>query len=485
MPSTVLPEDGSPLYHRVAGQIERLIAAGTLRPGDRIPSVRKLSRQLTVSVTTVLEAYRLLEDRRLVHARPQSGYYVRPAAAGPPELEKTVGEKNAVDPDLGDLVLRILHEAADENLIPFGAAIPSPEFFPLARLNRILARVVRDDPWTIHSYDNAPGEPRLRQQIVRRSFEAGCTLSPDEIIITAGAQEAVHLALRAVTKPGDTVAIESPTYYGLLEALESLHLRALEVSTDPRNGICLDDLGEAIRNRKIAACVMVPTFGNPLGHCMPPESKKHLVEMLAEHGVPLIEDDVYGELSDDDRRPPACKAYDREGNVLLCSSFSKTLAPGYRIGWVAAGRHRQAVERLKFSTSIANPIPTQRAVAAFLESGGFERYLRRLRRTYRDLRDRVIGAVAEHFPEGTKVSRPAGGHVLWVEFPRGVDSLRLHEEALLAGMSIAPGPLFSTCSCYLSSIRLNCAIPWSSKLDAALLRLGALAGSHLDPTRSR
>jgi DNA-binding transcriptional MocR family regulator len=464
----------------VAHQIEGLIEAGTLRPGDRIPSVRRLSRQLSVSVTTVLEAYRLLEDRRLVRARPQSGYYVRLPPEGPPEPGKTPGEKAVVEPDLGDLVLRILREAANEDLVPLGAAIPSPEFFPLARLNRILARVVRDEPWTIHSYDAAIGDERLRQQIVRRALEAGCSLRPEEIIITAGAQEAVHLALRAVTKPGDTVAIESPTYYGLLEALESLHLKALEVSTDPRDGICLRDLEEALDRHTIAACVLVPTFGNPLGHCMTPDNKRRLVEMLAERDVPLIEDDVYGELGDDDQRPPAAKAFDGDGMVLLCSSFSKTLAPGYRIGWCAPGRYTWAVERLKFSTSVANPVPTQRAVAAFLESGGFERYLRRLRRTYHDLRERMTCAVADHFPSGTKVTRPAGGHVLWVEFPEGVDALRLHEEALQAGVSIAPGPLFSTCDCYDSCIRLNCAVPWSVEVETAMLRLGALASRHLD-----
>jgi len=479
-PLSALPQDGSPLYRRVARQIEQLIEGGTLRPGDRIPSVRRLSRQMSVSVTTVLEAYRLLEDRRLVRSRPQSGYYVRLPPEGPPQPEKTPGEKVAVEPDLGDLVLRILREASNEDLVPLGAAIPSPEFFPLARLNRILARVVREEPWTIHSYDATPGDERLRRQIVRRALEAGCSLRPEDIIITNGAQEAVHLALRAVTKPGDTVAIESPTYYGLIDALESLHLKALEVSTDPRDGICLQDLEEALDRQSIAACVLVPTFGNPLGHCMSPDNKRRLVEMLTERDVPLIEDDVYGELGDDDQRPPAAKAFDTQGSVLLCSSFSKTLAPGYRIGWVAPGRYTWAVERLKFSTSVANPVPTQRAVAAFLESGGFDRYLRRLRRTYHDLRERMTRAVADHFPEGTKVTRPGGGHVLWVEFPEGVNALRLHNDALQAGVSIAPGPLFSTCDCYDGCIRLNCAVPWSAQVETAMLRLGALAARQLE-----
>jgi DNA-binding transcriptional MocR family regulator len=274
------------------------------------------------------------------------------------------------------------------------------------------------------------------------------------------------------------VAIETPTYFGLLEALESLHLKALEIATHPRDGICLDELGEAIRNDNIAACVLVPTFGNPLGHCMPEPAKRRLVRLLAAAGIPLIEDDVYADLAFSGPRPPAAKAFDETGNVLLCSSFSKTLAPGYRIGWTAPGRYRREVERLKYSTSVATATPTQMAVASFLESGGFDRHLRRMRRTYRDLLGRMSAAVAEHFPEGTRLTRPEGGHVLWVEMPPGVDSLELHEAALDQGVSIAPGPLFSATQRYRNFLRLNCAVPWTDAVEGAVRRLGKLVAAR-------
>jgi len=474
---------GEPLYHQVADRIARLIVGGTYRAGHRVPSVRRLSGQYRVSVSTVLEAYRLLEDRGVLEARPQSGYYVR-SQERPPEPLKTTSCSEATELDVSTMVLNVLRESNRKELVPFGAAVPSPSFLPTSRLNRILAQEVRRDPNTSQSYDAVPGLPSLRIQIARRALEAGVTLTPDEIITTSGAQEAVQLCLRAVTRPGDTVAVESPTYFGLLEALESLHVKALEIATDPRTGICLDDLEEALDKEGIAAVVLVPSFGNPLGHCMPVDRRKRLAEMLRRFQVPLIEDDVYGELAFTPRRPPAVKAFDTSGDVLLCSSFSKTLAPGYRIGWAAPGRHFRRVELLKYSASVSTATPTQMAVAAFLAGGGFDRYLRRLRRTYRDLMQRLAAAIGDHFPEGTRVSRPEGGHVLWVELPSGADSLKLHAAALRHGISIAPGPLFSATGRYRNFMRLNGAVPWSERVEDAVVTLGRLVREQLGARES-
>ena len=462
------------LYQQVASRIESLIEGGTLRPGDRIPSVRKLSGQLDVSISTVLEAYRLLEDRRLVEARPQSGYYVRHRADAPPEPKKSTSLRRAVPPEPDELVLRVLRDSRDPRLVPLGAAIPSADFLPTSRLNRLLAQVAREDPHASQQYDSVNGFEELRLHIARRMIEAGCSVTPDDIITTGGTQEAVFLCLRAVTKPGDTVAIETPTYYGLLEAIESLHLRALEIATDPRDGVCLDELERALRTRSIAACAFVPNFGNPLGHRMPDDKKRRMVELLAEFEVPLVEDDIYADLCFDGERPHAAKAYDRRGLVMLCSSFSKSLAPGYRVGWAMPGRFLQRVARLKFSSSVATTTPTQMAIARYLSQGGFDRYLRRLRRTYKELTHWMTGAIAEAFPAGTRVSRPGGGHVLWVEMPESVDSIWLYEAALEDGVSIAPGPLFSATDRYRNFIRLNCAQPWTEKVARGVERLGAL-----------
>lgn len=473
LPLDAAPDE--PLYRQVARRIESMIDGGTFTPGERLPSVRKLSRQFSVSVTTVVEAYRLLEDRQRLEARPQSGHYVRTPTPRAPIPARTPSADAPETPEVSDLALRFLHAAQRPDVLPLGSAVPHPDFLPVARLNRLLVQAVRKHPSGSQSYDHVAGLESLRVQVGRRALDAGCSLSPEEIVTTSGAQAAVHLCLRAVTRPGDTVVVETPTYYGLLEALESLHLDALEVATDPRTGILLDELESVLEECLIAACVLSPNYGNPLGHCMPDENKERLVRMLSARSIPLIEDDIYGELTFDPVRPRAAKSFDRDGNVLLCSSFSKSVAPGYRIGWTSPGRFRTQVLKLKFSSSVATATPTQMALAAFLADGGFDRTLRRLRREYRDLIARTAAAVAASFPAGTRMSQPGGGHVLWVEMPPAVDAVLLHERALEHGVSIAPGILFSATGRYRNCIRLNCALPWTPALEKALATLGRCA----------
>jgi len=469
------PGAAPPLYRRVADRVAGLISGGTLEPGQRIPSVRALSRQLSVSVTTVLEAYRLLEDRGLVEARPQSGYYVRPRATPGPEPSCTASAEGPATPEVCDLVLEVLRQVGRPGLVPLGSAAPSPAFLPVERINRTLARVVRMRPDASHAYDSVSGNRELRLQIARRMLEAGCSAAPEDVITTCGAQQALSLSLRAVARPGDTVAVESPTYHGLLQAIEWQNLRAIEIATDPRHGIDLDELAGALQRQPVAAVVVAASYGNPLGHNMPLERRQRLVEMLAAARVPLIEDDVYGELPHEGPRLPACKSFDRDGGVLLCSSFSKTLAPGYRVGWTVPGRYHDAVERAKFAAGIANPTPTQLALAQFVADGGLDRHLRRLRRTYRDLRIRMSCAIQQWFPEGTRITRPGGGHVLWVELDPRVDSVALYRRAIAAGISILPGPLFSPSGRYGNFIRLNFAVPWSDEIERALRTLGGFA----------
>ena len=476
IPDSDLSAAAQPLYVQVADRVEAMIDGGTFRPGDRIPSVRKLSDQLSVSVTTVLEAYRLLESRRRIEPRPQSGFYVRRLASLPDLPTTSISGKEPVPIESDDLVIAITEEADRPGLIPLGAATPGVEFLPIERLNRFLARVIRQDPSSSHSYDSLSGVHALRVMIARRMLEAGCSVSPDAIVTTAGATAAIGLCLRAVTKPGDTVAVESPTYYGLLEAIEALHLRAIEVATCPREGVLLDELARVIDEQPIAACAFVPNHGNPLGHCMADEKKRDLVALLAQHDIPLIEDDAYGDLTFGDKRPRSVSSFDPEGNVLYCSSFSKTLAPGLRVGWAIPGRHLERVKRLKFSSFVATPTCTQMAAAEFLEHGGFDPHLRSLRRKYRDLVARTTEVVAEEFPEGTKSTRPVGGHVLWVEMPEEVDALELRKRAAAAGIGIVPGPVFSPTRRYGNCIRLNCALQWSDRVDHAIRTLGRLAG---------
>ena len=464
------------LYSEVADRVARLIDKGTLRPGQKAPSVRKLAAQLKVSISTVLQAYRLLEDRGRIVARPQSGYYVRAQLAPTPvtkDLERPA--RAATKVVIADPIGRMLAASTDASYIHLGGAIPSDATLPTRQLNRISAAIARRSKRGMNTYDLPPGCPELRVQIARRYVDAGCELSPDDVMTTCGAQEALMLCLRAVTKPGDIVAIESPTFYGHLQIIEGLGLRALEIPSCCDEGVSLEALAEALRKHAVKACMFCTNAQNPSGSVMPHERKRQLVRLLAKHDVPLIEDDTYGDLV---FAPPAgvraivCKAFDTSGGVMLCSSFSKTLAPGARVGWCAPGRFYSDVRRGKIATTLATPTLPQMAIAQFLESGGYEHHLRKVRGFYAEQVQLVSAAVQRYFPPGTRVTRPAGGFVVWVELPGKCDAMKLYEQALARQISIAPGPIFSATGRFRNFVRLNCSSPWSSDLDAALRTLG-------------
>jgi DNA-binding transcriptional MocR family regulator len=461
-------------YERVAAEIAHLIESGTFRPGDCIPSVRQLSRQKKVSVTTILQAYYLLEARGLIEARPRSGFYVRttlPSALPEPEISSP--EPDPTQVSVRELVMMVLRDTLNPDLIQLGAAHPNPELLATKKLNRIMASVARRTGEESGLYDLPPGCKALRVQIAQRAVAAGCSLAPGDIVTTSGCSEAINLCLRAICKPGDTVAIESPICFDQLHYLEVLGLKALEIPTHPRDGISLEALRFAVEHTPVHACLVISNFNNPLGSCIPDENKKELVELLAKHDIPLIENNIFGEMYFNDRRPMVAKAYDRKGLVLLCSSFSKDLCPGYRVGWVAPGRYRQTVEWLKYTTSLATSTLPQLAIAQFLSSGSYDHHLRRVRRAYARYVASMSHAVRRFFPEGTRVTRPAGGFVLWVQLPDTVDSLELYKLALKAGIAITPGYIFSATQQFRNFIRLNAA-HWSNKTERAVARLGDL-----------
>jgi DNA-binding transcriptional MocR family regulator len=468
-----------PLYVKVARRIEREIRTGVLQAGDRAPSVRSLSRALGVSMTTVLEAYYRLEDRGYLEARPRSGFYAcspLAQALAEPACSSTEPSPSAIA--TGRLTIEVLRSLTDPGMVPLGAACPAPHLLPARKLNRIVREVLRERPDHSSGYTFPPGAEELRRQIARRSFAYGCSFSPDEIVITSGAMEALNLCLRAVAGPGQLVAIETPTYFGIIQAIESLGMRALEIPAHPGTGIDLGLLKRALSKHPVKACVLMTTCHNPLGSVMSDERKKALVELLAGHELPLVEDDIFADLVYDGPRPKAAKAFDRKGQVLLCSSFSKTLAPGFRVGWVQSGRYRAEVERLKFLTTLASASLPQLAVACFHESGGYDRHLRRLRIALADHVQKATDAIARYFPRGTRVTRPMGGYLLWVELPPPVDAIGLYRRAMAEGISILPGPVFSATGTFRRHIRLSCGYPWSEEMERAFRRLGRLAQSR-------
>ena len=470
----------APLYIELARSLELLIDQGTLRPGHRLPSVRRMSMQRDVSISTVLQAYTVLENRGWIEARPQSGYYVRPrlpSDAPEPRMAKPMAKPSYVG--VNDLTAEVLTLATDPSYVPFGAACPHHSLFPTKKLARILAAVGRNDPALLGRYAMNWAYDPLTREVARRYLQAGCPLSHDELVITIGCAEALHLSLRAVTKPGDTVAVETPTYFGFLETIQSLNLKVVEIPTSPRTGICLDATREALANNDIKAFMVMPSYSNPLGSCMPDEKKEAFYKILQEFDVPAIEDEVYGDLHFGERRPKPLKAWDTDGRVLLCSSFGKTLAPSLRVGWCAPGRYLERVRRLKFTTTLGTPVVLQKTVSDFLRNGGYDHHLRSIRRAYHHQLHLFSQAILRHFPEGTRISRPEGSFVLWIEMPAGVDTLKLHRDALKHKICTAPGALFSVKDRYRNCLRMNCGLPWSDAIEASLKTLGDLSKKQL------
>jgi DNA-binding transcriptional MocR family regulator len=461
------------LYQQLAEEFAALIDSGQLAPGERLPSVRALKARRGVSAATVFQAYQQLEARGLVHARPQSGFYVAARPAPPERGKPRPPPQQASDVALGDLVFEVLRAARARGMVPLGSAFPSPALFPLGKLARAGALGLRQlDPRAIVEH-LSPGSLRLREQIALRYRLDGIAIDADEIVITNGALEGLNAALQVVTRPGDTVVIESPTFYAALQALERLRLKALPVHTDAVEGIDPDALDRALGRHRVAACWLMPNFQNPLGSLMPEPRKRALVAVLARHGVPLIEDDVYAELYFGSRRPRPAKAFDEAGLVMHGSSFSKCLAPGYRVGWIAAGRHAREVEQLTLMTTLAASLPAQMAVQHFLEQGGFDRHLRALRGTLAAQVNAMAQQLRQHFPEGTRISAPRGGYFLWIELPRRYDATALHAAAQREGIGIAPGALFSPDARYRHCLRLNAGHD-RPDIAPALRRLGEL-----------
>jgi DNA-binding transcriptional MocR family regulator len=463
-------------YEAIAELITGLVEAGTLPPGTRAPSLREVARQQRTSLSTALQAYRLLEDRGVLTARPQSGFYVaEPSSLPVPQVSKPPAQAREVA--LSALMLQMLEHASDPRYAPLGCAIPSPALLASGRLDRCLARAARVDGQRHNTYSPPRGELSLRVEIARRALRWGQSLSPDDVMITCGCTEALALALRSVTKPGDTVAIESPTYFGLLQVLRSLGLKALELPTDALTGLSVEALRESVEHGRVQACVFASSFNNPLGCTMPEASKLAVLKLLARHRIPLIEDDVYGDIHFADERPRPFSALDPHGKVIYCGSFSKTLAPGYRIGWVAAASPQYMARVLegKFSSTLSSAVLPQLAMAEFLASSGYDHHLRRLRRAFADTLRQMRRVIEEAFPPGTRVSQPAGGFVLWLELPKAVDTRLLFEQALGKRICFAPGVVFSASGKYANAMRLSGGYGWDATVEGGLRALGAMS----------
>lgn len=464
------------LYLQVAEHIQQQILNEVLKIGDKLPSVRVLSRDKQLSMSTILQAYYHLEGKGLIESRPQSGYYVAfNPSRYPKKITKSTPNDDLKTKDVETIISEVYDDFTQQDVVKFSLSVPAPALLPLAKLNKSLTQAIKELPANGTSYEQLQGNELLRRQVARWAMGWGGQLEAGDLITTSGCMNAIAYCLMAITQPGDTIAVESPVYFGVLRFAQSIGLKVLELPTDPDTGVDPADLKKALQRHKIKACFLVTNFSNPTGYCMPDEQKAAIVKLLSQHGVPLIEDDLYGDVYFGKNRPKNCKSYDEEGLVLWCSSISKTLAPGYRVGWVAAGKYTEKIKRLKLYHSITTATAQQAAIGTFLATGRYEHHLRQLRQTLHSNSLQFIKAIGQYFPDDVKISNPTGGFILWLELNKNLDTYELYRRAMEHKISIAPGTMFTLQERYQNCLRLSYGMAWTPSVEAALKKLGGLA----------
>ncbi|CAI8856476.1 PLP-dependent aminotransferase family protein [Chryseobacterium sp. IT-36CA2] len=466
------------LYLKIANSVTEQIKSETLQFGERLPSLRSAQKLYNVSLNTIKQAYMELESRSLVESRPKYGYYVSQTSqrklALPSVAQMKVSEKKNTPQDLIDKVFGVI---SGTDITQFGLGIPGKSLLPVAKMKKCMIDVIKRKNDSGTNYEPVQGSEELRREIAKWSMVMEGRITEDDLVITSGAMNAVYNCLMAVTQPGDSVAVESPVYFGILQAIQLLGLKAVEIPTHPITGVDLDALKKVLP--KLSACCFVVNYNNPLGFQMPDENKKELVKMLTEHNVPLVEDDVYGNIYFGAGRPKPCKYYDEAGIVMWVGSVSKTLAPGFRVGWVAPGKFKEKIIRQKLVQTVSGPSLFSDVITDFLAHGRYDHHLRMFRKKLYANYLQIQKSVIEYFPDNTKISEPKGGFMLWLELDKRICTEDLYDLAVSQKVNFAPGRMFSQYNQYQNCMRLNYALEWTDRVESDLEKLGKMIKNRI------
>lgn len=467
------------LYQQVIDFIEYQQKSGVLIPGDKLPSLRKLSRQFEISVPTVKQAYVELERQGRVCARPQSGYYLTALQARTLKPRPAKWSHCAPTTVQCRSMIEQVHEAVHlPNTVALGISNPTQANPPDKTLARLMRSVISRVAEKAVSYGPPTGDAKLRMQLAFRYQEQGVAVNPNDILITNGAQEALSIALQCVAKAGDIIAIESPCFFGIIELIETLGMKALEIYTCTEDGVCINELSSALSQHPIKACLFSTAINNPLGSMASDAQRQAMVSLLEKHNIPLIEDDVYSELYFTEHKPKPAQLYSEKGLVMTCSSFSKTAAPGYRTGWLLPGKYEEKAKRIKRAQSSSTPMLQQWTLNEYIQGGDYDRHLCVLRKKLIYNCERMRALIAEHFPSEVCISKPLGGSVLWVRCQSHVNTSDFFQQALEQGVSFAPGIIFSPSGKYANYMRISYGVLWSEKVESAVEALGKLVSKY-------
>lgn len=472
-----------PRYRAIANKITADIESGALGAGDKLPSLRDACVRWRVSLITAKGAYRLLERQGSIEARPQSGYYVLPPSVREQPTPYAPRHGIASPSEELRIISQIIGAHSPNGMRALGAAIPSAELLPLKTLGRYAARVARRSGDSVSEYGPPAGSMRLREELARHYRSLRAKVLPSDIVIHNGALDAITTTLRAITRPGDTIVLESPTYYLFMHAAASLNLRVISVPHIPGEGIDLAVLRRVLTSHTIQAIVVIPNFHNPTGSLMPLAAKQELLRLANRHKTTIIEDDAYGELAFSGQRPVPLLALDTKGIVAHCASVSKVLGPGVRVGWSISRTLQPLIEQARFLGSISCPTLTHEIVAEYLICDGLRRHCRLMGRRLEIQTEEYRAALQEALPAGTKVTRPEGGFLLWVELPKGADTTALYTSTAAKQTGMTPGIIFGNHPEAKRFFRLSCGSLCSPQVRASIARLGDAAKSQIGSYR--
>jgi DNA-binding transcriptional MocR family regulator len=434
-------------YRLIAKHFISSIESGQLRLGNKLPSLRMTMRQHQISMTTALACYRYLEQQGYARAEQKKGFYIDK----PNKLADNVVFPHFI-PQVADPRTRSQWRQHTSMADTFATASLDTKLIDHHFLKQSLQNTIKHTGFDL-TYGSPQGNPALRQQLAQHFNQQGFSSHPDELVITNGCLDAIAMALELTCKTGDLVAVSSPCYMGLLDMLSFLGLAVIEIPTTEQ-GIDLQSLTEVIESKPIRACILTANHQNPTGHSISLEQKQQLAFLADKYQLPIIEDDVFRELNHSDETPLPIKHFDHEGWVLWCCSFSKTVAPGLRLGWCKPGRFlSQYIQQRKIKTLGVNQL-TQHAMADYLRRGHYSRHLKKTNKLLRQHCLAYVAYLQEYLPANSEVLMPEGGLVLWVRVPQ-LNSQLLAQQLAEKNIFIKCGNEFSTTTLYSDCFRLN------------------------------
>lgn len=457
-------------YEIFTRDIEMNINNGIYKPGYRLPSVRQIKEQYALSISTVQSGFEHLMIRGLVESIPKSGYYVAYSA----EVPKV---NNFIQPFVRDATFaHHLHLTSsirnEEKLTEFNATAPGDLMMPQKLILRTMQQVIREKGASLLRYYPSHGSAELRDNIIGRAATFQNIIRPEELLVTDGALQGLYIALASICEPGDVIAVESPCVFSALEVIRVLRLKVIEIPVDLQTGFDISFFKRACENVKIKAAIITANFHNPTGLLLSDEQKRALVSIAHQYNVALLENDIYGDLNFQGNRPSTFKTFDDSGLVLTYSSVAKTLSPGIRLGWLAAGKFSHRAEQIRFALGRSVSPLNQEIINRLIKGGSYDRHLRRFKMQLAKNAQFIKHTIAAYFPKETYITTPAGGYSIWVKMPDGTDMSNFYDQCKQMGIRFTPGFTFSFSDSYNNYFRVVIANTISAKKISLIKHIG-------------